>query len=342
MKAAALNGPRTVAVIDVEQPGEPAPGDVLVRMRNVGICGSDLHFFRGEFPLPKGFILGHELAGEVAVVGEGVRGFESGDRVAIEAVRVCLTCAFCRSGNYQFCAARKSFGLNHPGGLQEYVTLPAYALYKLPDAIDTELGALLEPLIVGVHGLRLVDMRFGDRVAVLGSGAIGLTAIAAARAMGATFIAATARYPQQREMAGVMGADAVFETTNEGTAAMAKAMPGGYDVVVETVGGHADTLGQALQIVAVGGRISVLGAFSQPVSIHPIMFFMKEPRIVGSNCYGRAGRNSDYELGIEIMRRRPEDFRRLITHRYGIDEVAQAYATADDKRSGAIKVTVTP
>lgn len=341
MKTAILNGPRSIEVRDADLP-KVAPGEVLVRMRNVGVCGSDLHFFRGEFPLPKGFILGHELSGEVAEVGDGVGGFAPGDRVAIEAIRVCLTCAFCRSGNYQHCASRKASGLNAAGGLQEYVLFPPYALYKLPDEIDTELGALLEPLIVSVHGLRLVDMRFGDRVAVLGSGAIGLTAIAAARAMGATYIASTARYPQQREMATVMGADAVFDATNEGIAQMAQAVAGGFDVVVETVGGHADTLGHALQIVTIGGRISVLGAFSQPVSIHPIMFFIKEPKIVGSNCYGRAGRQSDYDLGIEIMRRRPEDFRRLITHRFPIDEIAQAYATADDKKSGAIKVTVTP
>ena len=341
MKAAALNGPRTVEVMTIDAPAVRS-GEVLVRIKNVGICGSDLHFYRGEFPLPKGFILGHELAGEVVEAGEGVTGFSPGDRVAIEAMKVCLTCSYCRSGSYQFCASRKQFGLNHPGGLQELVSFPPYALYKLPDELDTEMGALLEPLIVGVHGLRLVDLRFGDRVAVLGSGAIGLTAIAAAKAMGATFIAATARYPQQREMAAVMGADAVFDATDEGTAQMTKAVRGGYDVVVETVGGHGDTLGQALQVVAVGGRISVLGAFSQPVSIHPIVFFMKEPTIVGSNCYGRAGRQSDYELGIEIMRRRPDDFRRLITHRFAIDDIAEAYATADDKKSGAIKVTVTP
>jgi threonine dehydrogenase-like Zn-dependent dehydrogenase len=311
-------------------------------MRNVGICGSDLHFFRGEFPLPKGFVLGHECAGEVAAVADGVTSVAPGDRVAVEGFKVCLTCSYCRSGRYQHCPERKAHGLNTHGALREHQVLPAYALYALPDEIDFELGALLEPLTVSVHGLRLVDMRFGDRVAVLGSGAIGLTAVAAARAMGATFIASTARYPQQHEMAAAMGADLVVEGTNEGIQAMAKAAGGGFDVVVETVGGHADTLGQALQAVAINGRISVLGAFSAPVSIHPIMLFMKEPTIVGSNCYGRGGRQSDYEQAIEIMRRRPDEFRRLITHRYTLDQIAEAYATADDKKSGAIKVMITP
>jgi threonine dehydrogenase-like Zn-dependent dehydrogenase len=119
-------------------------------------------------------------------------------------------------------------------------------------------------------------------------------------------------------------------------------LAGGFDVVVETVGGHAETLGQALQVVGINGRICVLGAFTQPVTIHPIMLFLKEATIVGSNCYGRPGRMSDYETSIEIMRRDPETMRRLITHRFALADVAKAYETADDKSTGAIKVMVEP
>ena len=111
-------------------------------------------------------------------------------------------------------------------------------------------------------------------------------------------------------------------------------------MVVETVGGEAETLAQSLSVVGVGGRISVLGAFTRPVQIHPILFFLKEARIFGSNCYGRPGRQSDYEIAIEIMRRQAERLRPLITHRFPLEDIASAYATADDKSSGAIKVTV--
>jgi 2-desacetyl-2-hydroxyethyl bacteriochlorophyllide A dehydrogenase len=340
MKAAVLAGARSIEVREVDDQA-PGPGEVLVRMRNVGICGSDLHFYRGEFPVAKDFIPGHECAGEVEALGDGVKGLQAGDRVAVEGFKVCLTCGFCRTGRYQHCPGRKAFGLNAPGGLREYQVLPAYTLYKLPDAIDFELGALLEPLTVSVHGLRLVDLRFGDRVAVLGSGTIGLTAIAAARAMGATHVAATARHPQQKAMAQALGADVVYDATNDGVAALAKDS-GGVDVVVETVGGEAETLAQALQCVGIKGRISVLGAFTKPVQLHPIMLFLKEATIVGSNCYGRPDRMSDYEMSIEIMRRDPETLRRLITHRFRLDDIAKAYETADDKRTGAIKVTVEP
>jgi len=340
MRAALYAGPRTFELKDVEPP-VPGPGEALVRVRNVGVCGSDLHFFRGEFPVPPGFILGHECAGEVAALGDGVTGFAPGDRVALELFAVCLTCAQCRMGNYHLCPSRKANGLNAPGGLREYMTVPAYAMYRLPPEVDCELGALVEPLAVGVHGLRLVDVRFGDRVAVLGAGTIGLLAIAAAKAMGAVEIVATARHPHQRAMAQAVGAHAVYDATSEGIAKLAGEF-GGADVVVETVGGHADTLGQAMTVAGPSARVSVLGAFTQPVQLHPIFFFLKEVRLVGSNCYGRGGQKSDYELAIEIMRRNAGVLRPLITHRFPLERIADAYAAADDKSSGAIKVQIAP
>lgn len=340
MKQASVAGPRAFELKDVDVP-RPEPGQVLVRVRSVGVCGSDLHFYRGEFPVAPGFVLGHECAGEVEALGEGVTGFAKGDRVALELFDVCLKCVQCRSGNYHLCPDRKANGLNIPGGLRQYMAVPSYALYKLPPEVDCELGALCEPLAVAVHGLRLVDLRFGDRVAVLGAGTIGLMAIAAAKAMGATYIAATARHPHQKAMAEALGADAVFGDDAAGVGQISAAT-GGADVVVETVGGHANTLADAFTVVGLGGRISVLGAFTQPVQIHPIMFFLKEPKVVGSNCYGRPGRQSDYEIAIEIMRRNGESLRRCITHRFALEDIAQAYATAADKSSGAIKVQIAP
>ena len=340
MKAATLVAPGKFEITEMERQS-PGDGEVMIRVRNVGVCGSDLHFFRGDFPLPPGFILGHECSGEVVQIGKGVKGLQAGDGVALELFNVCLTCDKCRIGEYQHCPTRKASGLNTAGGLREYMTLPAYTMYKLPAGVDYELGALVEPLTVNVHGLRLCDLRFGERVAVLGAGTIGLMGVAAAKAMGATYVAATARHPHQKEMALALGADAVFDATDEGTSKMNAAV-GGADVVIETVGGHANTLADALSLVAIGGRICVLGAFTKPVTIHPIMLFLKEAKIVGSNCYGRKGRHSDYELALEIMRRNAESLRRAITHRFPLDQVAEAYATADDKSTGAIKVTITP
>ena len=340
MKSALLAAPRQFEIADVDVP-QPAAGEALVRVRSVGVCGSDLHFYRGEFPLPAGFCLGHEVSGEVEALGEGVSGFAKGDPVALELFTVCRTCPQCRSGNYHLCRQRKSNGIDMPGGLREYMTVPAYDLYKLPDGVDCELGSLVEPLAVSVHGLKISGMQYGERVAVLGAGTIGLMSIAAAKAMGASHIAVSARHPHQRAMAEALGADIVFDATPEGAQQMARSA-GAADIVVETVGGSADTLAQALTLVAPRGRVCMLGVFTAPVQLHPLLLTLREATIVGSNCYNRAGAQSDYEIAIEIMRRQGQHLRSMITHRFPLEGVADAYATADDKRSGAIKVMVSP
>ena len=340
MKEALLAGPRRFEIADADVP-QPATGEALVRVRSVGVCGSDLHFYRGEFPLAAGFCLGHEVSGEVAALGEGVATFSPGDRVALELFTVCRSCPQCLSGNYHLCRSRKSNGIDMPGGLREYMTVPAYDMYKLPDGVDGELGSLVEPLAVNVHGLKLAGMQFGQRVLVLGAGTIGLMGIAAAKAMGAANIAVSARYPHQRAMAEALGANAVFDATPEGGQLMAKSA-GGADIVIETVGGNADTLAQALTLVAPRGRVCMLGVFTAPVQLHPLLMTLREATIIGSNCYNRSGSQSDYEIAIEIMRRQGESLRSMITHRFPLASVAEAYETADDKKSGAIKVMVSP
>ncbi len=342
MKSALLAAPRTFEIAEQDRP-EPAAGEALVRVRSVGVCGSDLHFFRGEFPLPAGFCLGHEVSGAVEALGEGVTGFSKGDAVALELFTVCRACPQCRSGNYHLCRHRKASGIDQPGGLREYMAVPAYDLYKLPDGVDCELGALVEPLAVNVHGLKISGMQYGHRIVILGAGTIGLMGIAAAKAMGASHIAVSARHPHQRSMAQALGADAIYDATPEGAQQMARSGPAaGADVVVETVGGSADTLAQALTLVAPGGRVCMLGVFTAPVQIHPLLLTLREATIIGSNCYNRSGPKSDYEIAIEIMRREGVTLRQMITHRFPLASVAEAYAAADDKKSGAIKVMISP
>ncbi|HWQ28889.1 MAG TPA: alcohol dehydrogenase catalytic domain-containing protein, partial [Dehalococcoidia bacterium] len=208
MRAAAVDGPRSFSIREVERPA-PGPGEALVRVRNCGICGSDLHFYRGDFPAMPGLVMGHEIAGEVAAVGEGVANVRKGDRVAVEPLIVCGKCAYCRSGSYQLCPERKLLGTFAPGGFAEYVRIPAAMLYRLPDDVPFELGALVEPVAVAVHGLRLVKFEGGERVLALGGGTIGLVSAAAALALGAADVTVTARYPHQRAAAEALGARAL-------------------------------------------------------------------------------------------------------------------------------------
>jgi 2-desacetyl-2-hydroxyethyl bacteriochlorophyllide A dehydrogenase len=340
MRAAVLTGAETIAVQDVESP-EPGPGRVIVRTRNCGICGSDLHFYRGEFPSPPGLRMGHEPSGEVAALSDDVTGLAVGQRVCIEPVEVCRECDFCSVGDYQLCPQRKFMGTMLPGAFAEYVDVPAYIVHPLPDNVDFEVGALVEPLAVAVHGLRQVGLRFGERVVVLGSGTIGLMAQIAARAMGASDVFATARYPHQIETARALGADRVVEANDgavqELTTAFGARLP---EVVVETVGGHGETLNQAISLIRPGGRVSVLGIFTDAPPVNATLAVLKEVSLVGGITYGLPDSRSDFQIALEIASRHVEDMRRLITHRVSLEEIASGFVTANDKAQRSIKVTV--
>lgn len=336
MLAAFSGGKEKIEVRDAPVPS-PGPGEVLLRVRACGICGSDLHFYHGELPVVPTISPGHEFAGEVAEVGEGVQGFAAGQRVVVEPLRTCRECSYCRMGSYQICAKRVLLGTFAPGGLAEYVAVPAHILYPLPDALDFELGALVEPLAVAVHGLHLVDLSFGERVVVLGSGSIGIMATLAARALGAAEVFATYRHEHQAQ--AIVAAGATRAVPASEAAALANEKP---DVVVEAVGGHADTLKQAVGLVRPGGRISVLGLFTQPVQVNALAVVLNEVRAVGAITYCRPGRHSDFEVALRIIEADPERVHRVISHRFPLREADEAFRTAADKSTASLKVQVHP
>ena len=340
MQAAVVTGPQRFEVQEIERP-EVQSGYVLVRVRNCGICGSDLHFYRGDFPAAPGLRLGHEIAGEVAAVGDGAGGLSPGQLVAIEPLIVCRECDLCRTGRYNLCPERKFLGMMAPGGFAEYIHVPAYTVHPLPDGVDTEVGALVEPLAVAVHGLRQAGLAFGERVAIIGSGTIGLMALIAARALGASDVFTTARHAHQAEAARALGAAAAVEADGEAIEKLTAAFDGRPpDVVVETVGGSGETLDQAIAVAARGGRVSILGLFTEPVSFNATAAVMKEVTLYGGITYGRPGARSDFEVALEIATRYIEDLRRVITHRVELADIERGFATAADKAQGSIKVTV--
>lgn len=336
MLAAFCTGREKIEVREVPAPS-PGPGEVLLRVRACGICGSDLHFYRGDLPAMPGISPGHEFAGEVAALGEGVSGFQVGQRVAVEPLRVCRECPYCRTGQYHLCPKRVLLGTFAPGGLAQFVPVPAYTLYPLPDDLDWELAALAEPLAVAVHGLHMVGLALGERVLVLGSGSIGLMAVLAARAAGAREIVATYRHEHQGEAALAAGASRAVPAAE--AAGLANE---GFDVVVETVGGRADTLGQAVNLVRPGGRVSVLGLFTGPVQVNALTLMLKEAKVVGGITYCRPGRHSDFEAALGILRSEPERARALVTHRFPLERAAEAFAAAADKSSRSLKVHILP
>jgi threonine dehydrogenase-like Zn-dependent dehydrogenase len=225
-----------------------------------------------------------------------------------------------------------------PGGLAEYVAVPDYTLYPLPDALDYELAALVEPLAVAVHGLHLVDISFGERVVVLGGGSIGVMVALAARALGAAEVVVTCRYEHQAKAALAAGATRAVQAEEAGGLASEKP-----DVVVETVGGRADTLSQAIGLVRPGGRVSVLGLFTGPVQVdlRPLMLSW-EVRMVVAIGYCRRGRHSDFDVALRMIEADPERARGVISHRFPLGEADEAFRTAADKSTASLKVQVHP
>lgn len=340
MRAAACREPGKVVVEEAPVP-EPGPGEVLLRVSRCGICGSDLHWYHGGIPIPS-VCPGHEISAVVEDVGAGVSGVKAGDRVAVEGIRVCGSCAYCRSSDYQRCRMVGMIGMSVPGGFAEYlVTTPRHA-FPIPAGVDDETAQLTEPLAVSVHALRLAGLEMGQRVLVLGAGTIGLTAVAAARAGGAGEIAVTARRPQQKKAALALGATRVFDPT-DASALMGWSFDNPVDVVVETVGDAAQSLGDAVSCVRPGGIIAVVGVFMQQPQLNALFLLMKEARIVGSLCYGATGSRADFEIALDILARDGEAMRReMITHRFPLEDIGAGFQAANDKASGSIKVSITP
>ena len=332
--------PRTIELSKAEMP-DPKPGWATVRVRNCGVCGSDLHFYRGDFPPPQRTVMGHEISGEVVDVGDDVAGVSVGDRVVVEPLVVCRRCRYCLGGEPQLCPERQLMGTAVHGGFAELLAVPDYALHQLSTEVPFHVAALAEPIAVCVHGLRLVDLFQDERVLVLGAGTIGLLSVLVARELGASSVAITARHSHQARLARELGATEVFAPDDKaGLASYAGSHA--IDVVVETIGGEAGTLGEAITLVRPGGRVCVLGVFTQPVSLHPVQLVLKEVRIAGSLTYGSPGSRSDFAMALEVLQRRWRDLEALITARFPLTQAAAAFEQALDKSGGGVKVTIEP
>jgi threonine dehydrogenase-like Zn-dependent dehydrogenase len=341
MRAAQARGRERIEIASVPIP-EPGPGEVRVRLLACGICGSDLHFYHGGFWAP-GTTPGHEMAGEIDALGDGVSGLATGDRVALEPFHTCGACEECAAGQPVRCRALRILGIHCGGGLAEFVTVQAHRAFPVPADLDPRIAALAEPMAVVVHGLRRGRLARGERVLVLGAGSIGLVATLAARELGAGEVFVTARHPHQAELAASLGATRVLredEADESGIQALAREVP--IDLVVETVGGSADTLKLATHAIRPGGRVCVLGLFFAPVPVEPMLLLLKEASLIWSNCYARSPGETDFATATRLVASRREALAPLLTHGVALGEASRAFALASDKKSGAVKVSVLP
>jgi threonine dehydrogenase-like Zn-dependent dehydrogenase len=341
MRAAQARGRERIEIGRLPIP-EPAPGEVRVRLLACGICGSDLHFFHGGF-WADGVTPGHEMAGEIDALGDGVSGLAKGERVAIEPLHTCGVCEECRTGQPVRCRELKIHGIHCGGGLAEFVSVQASRAFPVPADLDPRVAALAEPMAVVVHGLRRGGLRAGQRVLVLGAGSVGLLAALAARELGAREVFVTARHPHQAELASALGAAHVLREAEADEGRLGRlGREAPIDLVIETVGGRADTLRLAAHAIRPGGIVCVLGLFLGPPKLDPLLLLLKEASLIWSNCYARAPGEPDFATATRLVASRRSALEPLLTHSVALGDAARGFALASDKGSGAVKVSVLP
>jgi threonine dehydrogenase-like Zn-dependent dehydrogenase len=333
MRAAVTIAPKRMELQDVPVP-VPAPGEALVRVEVAGICGSDLHFFEGQNPyanFPR--TQGHELSGRVARFGEGYSGpIGPDERVAVEPLLPCGDCYPCRRDRPNCCTRLRVLGVHTDGAFAEYVTVPVERLYAASD-LDPELVALVEPISIGAQVTTRGQVTAEDAVAVFGAGVIGQAVLANAVDRGARVLVAD-RIPARLEQAQRLGAERVVDVTREDAVEVVRdwTQGDGAGVAVDATGAPA-AIRACVDAVAFAGRIVIVGISLQEVSLPVAEFTRKELTVLGS-------RNNAGVFGqaLDLVRRRGEDLRGLVTQRFPLKQAPAAISLALEHPDRVAKV----
>ena len=282
MKAAVFYGPGDLRVMERPVP-QPEPGEVVLRVAACGICGTDRHIMHNEFPVVPPVIIGHEFAGQITGLGEGVSGLAPGDWVAVDPNMPCGLCRPCRRGKVHLCERLRAVGVDWDGGFAEFCVVPQSQCYRLPPSVSPLEGAMTEPLACCVRGIDQAGIRAGDVVAVIGGGAIGQLLAQLARLSGAGRVVVSDPLPERRELALALGADAALDPTRDDPLQAGGVLEGGADVVLEAVGSAATTQ-QAIAWAAAGGTIVWFGVTppGETVPVEPNLIFRKELTVRGA------------------------------------------------------------
>jgi threonine dehydrogenase-like Zn-dependent dehydrogenase len=306
----------------------------LIRLHAAGICGSDVHGLAGEHPLmtlPR--VLGHELSGQVEAVGSEVTRVSPGDPVVVDPMLRCGHCRPCRLGRYNCCENLQVLGVHTDGGFAEFISLPQGQVYAVPQDLRWEIGALVEPLAVGAHGVARARVTDGDSVVILGAGTIGLAALLAAKQYEGNVIVLDI-LDWKLERARQLGADLVLNpTTQNDVAEVMEFTEGrGAEVVLEAAGSPV-TVASSVNYVASAGRIGIIGITGQEIPLYQSEFTRKEVDVVFS-------RNSldQFPRVIERISQGEIDPRPMISHRFPFSDVGQALKLARERPRGMGKV----
>lgn len=351
MKANVFRGPLDFGIEEVPRP-KPGPGEALVRITLTTICGTDVHIVKAEYPVRPGLTIGHEPVGVVEELGEGVTGYAPGDRVLIGAITPCGQCRGCLSGQWAQCGHGEGyealggwrFGNTINGAQAEYLIVPdAQAnLAKIPDSLTDEQVVLLADIAsTGFSGAEVGGVRIGDSVVVFAQGPIGICASIGARLMGAALVIGIETDPARAEVAKSMGVDLVLNPNEcDVAAAVKKATGGGADVAIEALGIQ-ETWEGCLRSLRPGGTLSSLGVYSGKLEIPYDAYGagIADIKITSSLCPG--GKERMRRL-MEMVRAHRIDLTPLLTHRYKLDQIEEAYSLFMERRDGVMKVAIVP
>ena len=319
-------------VLEDVEPEALKPGWVRLKVGACGICGSDLHGYKEGKPRIGG-MPGHEIAG--TIMQSTVDGLPDA-LYAVEPWLWCGDCEFCTTGQVQLCRNSGLIGAFLPGGLGEFVDVPAKHLYASDPSLSATEASLSEPFGISLRAVHIADLKMDTRVLCLGAGSLGLICGLLARDT-AERVAVSYRYESQAKAARLLGLEAVPEAE-----VVEWALDFGPDVVIETVGGHANTMEQAMKACRPGGRIVVLGLFSEQPPLDMRALIHKELKIMGSAFFGTSEHGPEFRASTKLLPRYKPELAVLQTHQFPLGRVADAFEAAVDKTERPIKVTVHP
>lgn len=335
MKALQYFGKQDLRFVDLPEP-QITDSEVLLKVKKVGICGTDLHIYNGGMKVPTPLIMGHEFVGDVIKVGSNVTNVKVGDRAVAEHLIGCGKCWYCLRGEKNLCKTPTVLGLSRQGALAEYLSIPADLVFKLPDELSYDEGVLVEPLSIAVYAVRKSGMQVGDQVAVIGQGPIGLFVDLVAKASGGTVFGFD---KHDNRIAYAVNSGYVrkgFNITQENYLQDFKGQieGEGADVVFEAVG--SDTSAEmAIELARSGGKVVVLGVFEHDVMINMMNIVRKELNVYGSwTCIFA------FEETMQLLKSQKLDTNQIITNRYSFQDAIKAFQEAATDRGNRIKSVI--
>jgi 2-desacetyl-2-hydroxyethyl bacteriochlorophyllide A dehydrogenase len=312
MKAIIFKAPKDLELKEIPDP-QPAPDEVLVRVRASGICGTDVHTYLGEWPVAYPVIPGHEFAGEVVAIGSAVRGLSEGQTVAVLPCVYCGSCTYCRSRRPNFCQNLQVYGGSLPGGFAEYVAVKTTSIFPC-DGLPADEASLVEPVSCGVHAFEQIGSIPGSRVLLFGCGTQGLILAQLSKRYGAVSVTAVDLYQPKLELAHKVGADITLLADDDLRRNLLAASP--YDLVIDATGSPRVVEGMS-DYVRDAGSLMFFGVCppNSTITVKPFDIFRRELKIYGS--FSLAG---EFEAALNFVRSGAIDVKSLITHTIRLEE----------------------